>query len=986
MSILLRVGKHASLWRSCSSLALRSAPSFARNVAPLRSYATDTHRSESFVTGTNAWALESLFEQWKADPSSVDASWEPFFRNIDNGAAPGEAIPVPPRVSKFAAPESSSPFSPAESLKIFLLIRAYRVSGHFKATLDPLNLNSSKYCTIPPAVFKELDMSTYGFSQTDLDRSFYVGDELPGGKPVRTLREIMAILQKSYCSNIGVQYMHINNPEEKAWIRQQVEGKAVDFSKEEKVSIFKNLAKAELFEDFLNKKFQAKRFGLNGGEALIPSLEALCEVATSHGVENLVFGMPHRGRLSVMANTLGKPLPLMFNEFDMHKAELAASVQGTGDVKYHLGASSDRVFNDRPLHMSMTANPSHLEAVNPVVEGKTRAKQESQGKVNFNKAMSVLIHGDAAFAGQGVVGETLELSSLEDFTTGGTIHIVVNNQIGFTTVPKYSRSSPYPSEIAKASGAVVLHVNGDDPEAVVHCTKIAVEYRQKFKKDAVIDIYCYRRFGHNELDEPRFTQPTMYKIIDNHPTTLTIYSRKLVAEGVLTEAEVKQVYDELNNNLNEGFKQRDSYKKTASDWLECNWAGLKPPGAKAQEVTTGIPAEQVKELGLKLLNFPKDLVLHPRLKNRFQSQVEMVQAGDGLDWALGEALAFGSLLTEGYDVRLSGQDCERGTFNHRHAVVHCQEAEKTFTPLEHISPHQGHFNVINSSLSENAVLGFEHGYSLESPNRLVIWEAQFGDFCNGAQVVIDQFIASGEQKWLRMSGLTMLLPHGFEGQGPEHSSGRPERFLQLSDEDMFTFPEDHVAHAQKVNIQVANCTTPANFFHILRRQIKRDFRKPLIVFTPKSLLNYRPCRSPISDFSTGTHFQRLIADDKITNPSKVQRLIFSTGKVFYDLSTEREKRFPGGDYTVALSRVEEISPFPFDLVRAEAEKYPNAEIVWVQEEPQNQGAWTYVGARITTATGKNPRFVGRSASAAPATGVPYVHKKETEELLRASFE
>merc|ERR1712137_931780 len=703
---------------------------------------------------------------------------------------------------------------------------------------------------------------------------------------------------------------------------------------------------------------------------LIPGMHSLVETACKHGVENIVIGMPHRGRLNVMANIMGKPLEQLFSEFQIDTPqgkELSESVQGSGDVKYHLGTSNDRKIGDKTIHLSLAANPSHLEAVNPVVLGKTRAKQtDFGGNVDYNRAMGVLIHGDAAFAGQGVVGEVIELSGLEDFSTGGTIHIIVNNQIGFTTVPRYARTSPYPSEIAKAAGTPIFHVNGDDPEAVATVFKLAVEFRQKFYQDTVIDMYCYRRHGHNELDEPSFTQPKMYQTIRKHPTVIKKFGDKLISEGVITEKDRKDTIKQVKSILQKSHEKRDSYKAMTSDWLECHWKGFAGTDEEASIYDTGVSYDKIRSIMKKLVELPPDFKLHPTLERfRFNAFRNMIESEKNFNWAMGEALAFGTLLHENYEVRLSGQDSERGTFSHRHAVLHCQKTEKTYESLKHLSKEQGFFNVINSSLSENAVLGFEHGYSLENPNALVVWEAQFGDFVNGAQVIIDQFISSGEQKWLRMSGLTMFLPHGYEGQGPEHSSARVERFLQLCDDNPNHFETDVNLAARKINLQVANCTTPANHFHLIRRQLHRNYRKPLVVMTPKSLLTDPRCVSDIEDFGPDSSFKRIYPDNS-------ENLVAENNN---------------GEDDIAIVRIEQIAPFPYDLVKEQAEKYPNASIVWVQEEPMNQGCWQYVAPRIETAIAHKarPEFVGRVPSAAPATGLKMRHNAELAKFLSEAF-
>lgn len=945
-----------------------------------------------------------MYETWLSAPDAVDPSWRQFFSALERDSPPGEAMTnMPKRFSKYAATAAAGAaagYDPQDTYRVFTMIRNYRVLGHFAASLDPLELGKESYSKIKDYYMKDLRPESYGFTEADMDRVFFVGDDLPG-PPERKLGDIIKQLRDTYCRVMGVQYMHLNDPLKKKWIQNRLEAEPLGrpLTDKEKKDIHKDLVAAELFEKFLQVKFRTKRFGLDGGEALIPGLQALLEHAQEAGIESVIFGMPHRGRLSVLANVIGKDVRHMFNEFHLDDPSLAESVEGTGDVKYHLGTSRTRQLrNGGEMHLSMTANPSHLECVNPVVEGKVRAKQTLALEKNANlpsktdAAMSVLLHGDAAFAGQGVVGEQLEMAGLADFSTGGTIHVIVNNQIGFTTVPKYARTSPYPSELAKAAGAIVFHVNGDHPDEVVRVFKLAVDYRQKFNRDAVIDMYCYRRFGHNELDEPRFTQPQMYSKIEKHPTTLTLYEDRLKQEGVLSDEEAKEVRDSYVQMLERGLKEAKEVKTVASEWLESKWEGFKSASQLARIKETAVEEDVLQLVGKALYSVPGGFQAHKKRKADLKNKQKMFETGENVDWATGEALAYGTLLHEGYDVRLSGQDCERGTFSHRHAVLYDQNTEESYTMLDHVSENQGRFDVINSCLSEMAVLGFELGYSLEGPNRLVLWEAQFGDFANGAQVIFDQFISSGEQKWQRMSGLVMLLPHGYEGQGPEHSSARLERYLQACDDHPYEFPEDVDAQAQKINIQVANVTTPANFFHLLRRQLHREYRKPLIVMTPKRGLQWKTVRSPLSDFGPGSAFKRVIPDDQTLTvaPEKVRRLVFTSGNCYHDLAAERERLLEDdankdAGAGVAITRVEQYAPFPFDLVKAEVEKYPNAEVCWVQEEHLNMGAWTYVEPRIRTATGLQPRVISRGPSAATATGVPARHKAELKALLDATF-
>jgi 2-oxoglutarate dehydrogenase E1 component len=741
------------------------------------------------------------------------------------------------------------------------------------------------------------------------------------------------------------------------------------------------LVEAEGFEKFLHVKYMGtKRFGLDGGEALIPAMEQIIKRGGALGVKEIVIGMPHRGRLSVLANVMGKPYRAIFNEFQggSFKPE---DVDGSGDVKYHLGASSDRTFDDNTVHLSLTANPSHLEAVNPVVLGKVRAKQDQLGDTERHQVLGILLHGDAAFAGQGVVAEGLGLSGLRGHRTGGTIHIVVNNQIGFTTAPHFSRSSPYPTDIALMVEAPIFHVNGDDPEAVVHAAKVATEFRQKFGKDVVIDIFCYRRFGHNEGDEPMFTNPMMYNRIKKHKTTLQLYTERLVQDGLIPEGEIEDMKAAFQARLNDEFEAGKEYKPNKADWLDGRWSHLNREGEDYQRGETAIKPKTMKEIGKALVSAPQNFVLHKTVARLLETKQEMFDTGQGFDWATAEALAFGSLLTEGYPVRLAGQDSTRGTFSQRHSGLIHQESEERYYPLNNIREGQARYEVIDSMLSEYAVLGFEYGYSLAEPNALVMWEAQFGDFANGAQIMFDQFISSGESKWLRMSGLVMLLPHGFEGQGPEHSSARLERFLQMCGQD---------------NWIVANCTTPANYFHILRRQIHRSFRKPLVLMTPKSLLRHKKAVSRAEEFTTGSSFHRVLWDDaqygnsdlQLKSDDKIRRVVISSGKVYYDLLEERDAR---GLDDVYLLRLEQFYPFPAMSLMKELERFKTAEIVWCQEEPKNQGAWTFVEPNlewVLTRIGaihSRATYAGRAASASPATGLASQHKAQQTALINEAL-
>ena len=863
-----------------------------------------------------------------------------------------------------------------------MFIRAYRVRGHLAANLDPLSNYEIK--KLDPA----LDPKTYGFVEEDMDRKIFLDNVL--GLQEASMNQISEIVKKTYCGTFALQYMHISNAEESAWLKERIEGlgKEIEFTQKGRKAILNKLIEAEGFEKFLHVKYMGtKRFGLDGGEAVIPAMEQIIKRGGNLGVKEIVIGMPHRGRLSILANVMGKPYRAIFNEFQggSYKPE---DVEGSGDVKYHLGASSDREFDGNKIHLSLTANPSHLEAVNPVVLGKVRAKQNQLNDEDRVQVLPVLLHGDAAFAGQGIISECFGLSGLKGHKTGGTIHIIVNNQIGFTTAPHNSRSSPYPTDIALMVEAPIFHVNGDDPEAVVHAAKVATEFRQKFHKDVVIDVFCYRRFGHNEGDEPMFTQPKMYAKIKKHKTTLQKYSEKLSKEGLVPEGEIEDLKISFQKFLSKEFEVSKSYKPNKADWLDGKWSGLGKytkesviKDGQYQRGKTSISIEKFKEVGQALTKIPNHINAHKTVKRMLDNKQKQLSLGKNIDWATAEALAFGSLLTEGYPVRLSGQDCTRGTFSHRHSAVIDQLTEERFYPLNNISKNQKHYEVIDSMLSEYAVLGYEYGYSLAEPNSLTIWEAQFGDFSNGAQIMIDQFISSGEKKWLRMSGLVMLLPHGYEGQGPEHSSARLERFLQACAED---------------NWIIANCTTPSNYFHILRRQLYRSFRKPLVIMSPKSLLRNKRAISNKKDFINGSSFHRILLDDaekgnsstKLVKDTKIKRVVICSGKIYYDLLEEREKRNISNVY---LLRLEQFYPFPALSFIKELNRFKDAEFIWCQEEPKNQGGWSFVEPNLewslnrVNAKCKRAKFIGRAAAASPATGLATQHKEQQETIINEAL-
>jgi 2-oxoglutarate dehydrogenase E1 component len=855
----------------------------------------------------------------------------------------------------------------ADSIRAMLLIRTYRVRGHLAADLDPLGLSKQEL----PA---DLDPEYHGFSGEALDRPVYLGGTL--GLEWATVRELCGILNRNYCGKIGFEYMHISDVEERRFIQDRIEGgdKSIDFTPEGKKAILGAVIRGEQYERFLGKKYVGtKRFGLDGGEAMIPALEAVIKYGGSRGVKEIVYGMAHRGRLNVLANVLAKPYRVIFHEFSGGTAN-PEDVGGSGDVKYHLGTSTDREFDGIKVHMSLVPNPSHLETVDPIVLGKTRAQQAFRDDIGDGKhkqVLPVLIHGDAAFAGQGIVWECFGFSGVRGYNTGGCIHFVINNQIGFTTSPQFSRGSPYPSDVAKGVQAPILHVNGDDPEAVTFACKLATDYRQTFGRDVVVDMWCYRRFGHNEGDEPSFTQPLMYARIKAHPRVSEIYAQRLVSEGVIDKDYASEVEMRFTQTLEQEFEGAKSYKANEADWFAGRWSGLHAPAdpeTARRNVPTGIEQKLFDSLGRTLTTVPDSVTIHKTLARVLDAKREMFASGTGFDWATAEALAFGALLSEGYGVRLSGQDSGRGTFSQRHAVWVDQTDEHKYIPLTTV-PH-GKFEVHDSPLSEYGVLGFEYGYASADPKSLVLWEAQFGDFANGAQIVIDQYIAASEAKWLRANGLVLLLPHGYEGQGPEHSSARLERFLQLCAQD---------------NMQVCNITTPANYFHVLRRQMHRPFRKPLVIMTPKSLLRHPAAKSEASDFVGEGHFMRILSDRNGAADEATKKVILCSGKVAYDLMEARDAA--GIDDTQVI-RLEQLYPFPGEPLAKRLARMPNLEeVVWCQEEPKNNGAWFFVEPFIEEALAsakskvERARYAGRVASASPATGLAKRHESEQGALI-----
>jgi len=970
----------------------------------------------SFLDGANAAYIEQLAESYARDPAALDPSWREFFSELrDDSQAITKRVRGPRWRQRSVAANGADELVSAldgnwgetraaigvkleakakegglfsseellratrDSVRALMMIRAYRMRGHLHANLDPLGIEPAKD-------HEELHPAAYGFSESDHNRKIFLDGVL--GLQFATIPEMLKILRRTYCGTIGFEFMHISDPAEKSWLQQRIEGpgKEIIFTKEGKRAILNKLVEAEGFERFIDIKYTGtKRFGLDGGEAMIPALEQIIKRGGALGVQDIVLGMAHRGRLNVLSQVMGKPHRAIFNEFK-GGSFTPDDVEGSGDVKYHLGASADRDFDGNRVHLSLTANPSHLEIVDPVVLGKVRAKQDQlHDVVERTKVLPLLIHGDAAFAGQGVIAECFGLSGLKGYKTGGSIHFIINNQIGFTTAPRHSRSSPYPSDQAKLVEAPIIHVNGDDPEAVVYAAKVATEFRQNFHKPVVIDMFCYRRFGHNESDEPAFTQPVMYKKIRSHKTTLQIYTEKLVAEGIITEGEVIRLQANWRHHLETAFEASQSYKPNKADWLDGRWAGFRPAAAGIEEERrgrTGVDRTRLIEMGMRLTAVPQGFNLHRTIGRLLENRRKMIETGEGIDWAMAEALAFGSLVDEGYPVRLSGQDSERGTFSQRHSVLIDQETEARYIPLNNIRDQQARFEVIDSMLSEEAVLGFEYGYSLAEPNALVLWEAQFGDFANGAQVVFDQFISSSERKWLRMSALVCLLPHGYEGQGPEHSSARLERYLQLCAED---------------NMQVANCTTPANYFHILRRQLQRDIRKPLILMSPKSLLRHKRALSKLDDLVIGRSFHRLLLDDaetarggpvNLVEDADIRRVVLCSGKVYYDLYEERERR---GANDIYLLRVEQLYPFPLKALVAILSRFKQAEIFWCQEEPKNMGAWHFVNPYLewvfqqAGCNCKRPIYAGRPASAATATGLMPKHLAEIKAFMGEAF-
>ncbi|XP_032161398.1 2-oxoglutarate dehydrogenase, mitochondrial isoform X2 [Mustela erminea] len=1002
----------------------QNRPAAARTLGQIRCF-TAPVAAEPFLSGTSSNYVEEMYYAWLENPKSVHKSWDIFFRNTNAGAPPGTAYqsPLPLSPGSLSAMARAQPLVDAQPnvdklvedhLAVQSLIRAYQVRGHHIAKLDPLGISCVNFDDAPVtvssnvdlAVFKErLRMLTvggfYGLDESDLDKVFHLPTTtfIGGQESALPLREIIRRLEMAYCQHIGVEFMFINDLEQCQWIRQKFETPGImQFTNEEKRTLLARLVRSTRFEDFLQRKWSSeKRFGLEGCEVLIPALKTIIDKSSENGVDYVIMGMPHRGRLNVLANVIRKELEQIFCQFD---SKLEAADEGSGDVKYHLGMYHRRInrVTDRNITLSLVANPSHLEAADPVVMGKTKAEQFYCGDTEGKKVMSILLHGDAAFAGQGIVYETFHLSDLPSYTTHGTVHVVVNNQIGFTTDPRMARSSPYPTDVARVVNAPIFHVNSDDPEAVMYVCKVAAEWRSTFHKDVVVDLVCYRRNGHNEMDEPMFTQPLMYKQIRKQKPVLQKYAELLVSQGVVDQPEYEEEISKYDRICEEAFaRSKDEKILHIKHWLDSPWPGFFTLDGQPRSMTcpsTGLTEDILTHIGNVASSVPvENFTIHGGLSRILKTRGELVK-NRTVDWALAEYMAFGSLLKEGIHIRLSGQDVERGTFSHRHHVLHDQNVDKkTCIPMNHLWPNQAPYTVCNSSLSEYGVLGFELGFAMASPNALVLWEAQFGDFHNTAQCIIDQFICPGQAKWVRQNGIVLLLPHGMEGMGPEHSSARPERFLQMCNDDPDVLPNLEEANFDinqlyDCNWVVVNCSTPGNFFHVLRRQILLPFRKPLIIFTPKSLLRHPEARTSFDEMLSGTHFQRVIPEDGLAaqNPENVKRLLFCTGKVYYDLTRERKAR--GMAEQVAITRIEQLSPFPFDLLLREVQKYPNAELAWCQEEHKNQGYYDYVKPRLRTtiSRAKPVWYAGRDPAAAPATGNKKTHLTELQRLLDTAFD
>jgi len=918
----------------------------------------------SFLSNADPTALEALYQSFQKDPNSIEFGWRKFFEGFELGSQK-EGIGPFASINKTFQPSDNPLMNIPDQehffkeIKVLNMIDAYRSRGHLFTKTNPVR-ERRKY-------FPGKDLSTFGLSEEDLDSEFNSGVELGLGKA--KLRDIRTLLEETYCGSIGIEYDYSRNPIKVKWFQERMEKtrNQPNFTLDQKKRILQKLNEAVVFENFLGTKFLGqKRFSLEGAESLIPGLDAVISKGAELGIKEFIIGMAHRGRLNVLANIMNKTYKDIFTEFEGKGYDVKEPFGG--DVKYHLGYSTDLVVgNGNSVHLSLSPNPSHLETVDGVVQGMARAKIDQKYDHDLNKLAPILIHGDASIAGQGIVYEVLQMSKLDGYKTGGTIHLIINNQIGFTTNFKDGRSSTYCSDIGKVTLSPVFHVNGDDVEALVYSIQMAMEYRQTFHNDVFIDILCYRRYGHNESDEPRFTQPTLYKAIEQHPNPREIYNKKLLDQGSVDAGLAKEMEISFRKTLQERLeeaKQEDS--PIITPIFQGSWTGLRfsKPGDWLRSPQTSLPEEALIEMGIKITQLPKDKKFLKKIERLFDQRLKMFTETKVLDWGMAEQLAYASLLNEGHRVRVSGQDVERGTFSHRHAVLKLEDSEEEYIPLANLSDHQAPFEIYNSLLSEYGVLGFEYGYGMASPDTLTIWEAQYGDFANGAQIVIDQYLASGETKWKRSNGLVLFLPHGYEGGGAEHSSARLERFLDLCAE---------------YNMQIANCTTPANLFHLLRRQLKRDFRKPLVLFTPKSLLRHPLCVSNLSEFSSGT-FQEVIDDSFIEDPSKVCRVLFCTGKIYYDL-LERQRK--DNRTEIALVRLEQIYPTPVNQLSKIMSKYANAtEHIWVQEEPRNMGAWPYLVRKFRN---MDIRVIARHESSTPATGHAKTHVLEQEFIINKAF-
>lgn len=1000
----------ASLTRTVIPSTLRALHSSAKkpqaSPAPQQPNAPSPY--DSFVTTNNAYYIEEMRRSWKQDPSSVHKSWDAYFSGLDQGMRSEDAFRAPPSLMPLPvdAPPIDTSFS-ADSqsvddhLKLQLLVRAYQVRGHRIAHLDPLRIIQASDETTPD----ELKIEHYGWSEKDLSREMRLGPGLlPNfvnqGVTKMTIGEIIDACKRMYCGHIGVQYVHIPDREMCDWLRERIETpEPFKYSIEEKRTILDRLIWSDSFERFIASKYpNEKRFGLEGGESLIPGVKSMIDRTVDHGVSSITIGMPHRGRLNVLANVIRRPIEGILHQF------AGTEDDGAGDVKYHLGANYVRPTpSGKKVALSLVANPSHLEAEDPVVLGKTRALQDFAGDKDHETSMALLMHGDAAFAGQGVVYETMGMYNLPNYATGGTIHIIVNNQIGFTTDPRFARSTPYPSDIAKSIDAPIFHVNGDDAEAVTFVCQLASDWRATFKKDVVIDLVCYRRHGHNETDQPSFTQPRMYEAINKQDTTLTQYAKQLVDEGSFSQKDIDEHKKWVWSLLEEAAEKSKNYSPGEREWLSSAWEGFPSPKELAEQILdhkdTGVELDTLKHVGRTISSYPDGFSVHRNLSRILKTRLKTIEEGEGIDMATAEALAFGSLAMEGTYVRVSGQDVERGTFSQRHAVLHDQKTEDIYVPLNNLEKGQAPFVICNSSLSEFGCLGFELGFSMVEPKNLTIWEAQFGDFANNAQCIIDQFIASGERKWLARTGLTLSLPHGYDGQGPEHSSARPERFLQLIDENPFVYPppEKLERQHQDGNMAVVYCSVPSNLFHVLRRQVHRDFRKPLIVFFSKSLLRHPEARSSIEEMVPGTGFRRFIAephhsegDDALVAPEEIKRHIIATGQHYFALLKHRRENKINN---IAISRIEQFAPFPFEEIREALDKYPNSDICFSQEEPLNGGWFGFVQPRLRTVCRHSEHhkdslalLASRPPYASVATGSKVAHKREMEEILATSFD